>query len=42
MTNTEDGNRITLDLGSLATGNYTMRITAANGEQVTRKFIVNK
>lgn len=42
MTNTEDGNRITLDLGSLASGNYTMRITAANGEQVTRKFIVNK
>lgn len=37
-----EGTRSTLDLGSLASGNYTMRITAANGEQVTRKFIVNK
>ena len=37
-----DGTRSTLDLGTLSSGNYTMRITAANGEQVTRKFIVNK
>ena len=33
---------VDLDLGSLASGTYTLRITAANGEQVTRKFIVNK
>lgn len=37
-----DGNRATLDLGGLSSGNYTLRITSANGEQVTRKFIVNK
>ena len=37
-----DGVRSTLDLGSLVSGNYTMRITSVNGEQVTRKFIVNK
>ncbi len=36
------GDRASLDLGSLAAGNYTLRITSANGEQVTRKFIVNK
>ena len=35
-------NMTTLDLGNLASGNYTMRITALNGEQTTRKFIVNK
>ena len=33
---------VTLDLGFLASGNYTMRITSLNGEQATRKFIVNK
>ena len=42
MMSNVDGSRTTLDLGSLASGNYTMRITAANGEQTTRKFIVNK
>ncbi len=42
VNNAVDGNRTTLDLGSLASGTYTLRITAANGEQVTRKFIVNK
>lgn len=31
-----------LDLGALAIGNYTLRIVAANGDQTTRKFIVNK
>ena len=37
-----DGNQTQLDLGSLASGNYTLRIIAANGEQTTRKLIVNK
>lgn len=37
-----DGNQAQLDLGSLASGNYTLRIVAANGEQTTRKLIVNK
>lgn len=37
-----DGNQTQLDLGSLASGNYTLRIVAANGEQTTRKLIVNK
>lgn len=32
----------TLDLNNLATGTYTMRIVLQNGEQTTRKFIVNK
>lgn len=31
-----------LDLGNLATGSYTLRITAANGEQATRKINVIK
>ena len=31
-----------LDLGALATGHYTMQIRSINGEQATRKFIVNK
>ncbi|MBR1549510.1 MAG: T9SS type A sorting domain-containing protein [Bacteroidales bacterium] len=31
-----------LDLGVLAAGNYTLQIRTANGEQTTRKFIVNK
>lgn len=31
-----------LDLGNLAIGNYTLQIRSANGEQTTRKFIVNK
>lgn len=42
ITRNVDGNNATLDLGGLVSGNYTLRITAANGEQVTRKFIVNK
>ena len=33
---------VQLDLGTLAIGNYTMRIISANGDQTTRKFIVNK
>ena len=37
-----DGNQTQLDLGNLASGNYTMRIVAANGEQATRKLIVSK
>lgn len=31
-----------LDLGVLTAGNYTLQIRTANGEQTTRKFIVNK
>lgn len=31
-----------LDLGNLAIGTYTMQIVSNNGEQATRKFIVNK
>lgn len=31
-----------LDLGNLAVGTYTLQILSANGEQATRKFIVNK
>ena len=31
-----------LDLGALAVGNYTLQIRSLNGEQTTRKFIVNK
>ena len=34
--------RVTLDLSRLASGNYTLRITAADGSQSIRKFIVNK
>lgn len=37
-----NGERMQLDLGSLAAGSYTLRITAANGEQVTRKINVAK
>lgn len=37
-----NGNTVQLDLGNLATGNYTMMIRSLNGEQATRKFIVNK
>ena len=31
-----------LDLGALAVGNYTLQIRSLNGEQTSRKFIVNK
>ena len=31
-----------LDLGSLAIGNYTLRIVSQNGTETARKFIVNK
>ncbi len=31
-----------LDLGSLAAGNYSLRIVGRDGQQTTRKFIVNK
>ncbi len=37
-----NGNATQLDLGSLTTGNYTLQIRSLNGEQTTRKFIVNK
>ena len=37
-----NGELMQLDLGSLASGNYTLRITAANGEQTTRKINVSK
>ena len=37
-----NGTHSQLDLGNLANGTYTLRITAANGEQTTRKLIVNK
>ena len=33
---------VQLDLGTLATGTYTMQILSANGEQALRKFIINK
>lgn len=37
-----NGNNMSLDLGNLATGTYTLRITDVDGNQTTRKFIVNK
>lgn len=37
-----NGDRMQLDLGNLASGNYTVRITGATGEQVTRKINVSK
>ena len=36
------GNAVQLDLGRLAAGSYTMRISATDGSQTTRKLIVNK
>lgn len=36
------GHTFQLDLGRLAAGNYTMRISAADGSQTTRKLIVSK
>jgi len=37
-----NANATQLDLGALVAGNYTLQIRSANGEQTTRKFIVNK
>ena len=37
-----EGNAIQLDLGTLATGTYTLRISGADGSLTTRKIIVNK
>ena len=37
-----NSNSLQLDLGSLATGSYTLRILGENGQQTTRRFIVNK
>lgn len=39
---TVNANATQLDLSSLAIGTYTMAIRSANGDQATRKFIVNK
>ncbi len=36
------GNSVSLNLGSLPTGTYTLRVNGADGSQTTRKFIVNK
>lgn len=35
-------NSMQLDLNGLSAGNYTLRIMGADGQQTTRKFIVNK
>ena len=37
-----EGNSLQLDLNQLPTGSYTLGITAADGSQAVRKFIVNK
>ncbi|MGX8712836.1 MAG: T9SS type A sorting domain-containing protein [bacterium] len=37
-----NANAIQLDLGSLATGAYTMRLVSLNGDKAARKFVVNK
>ena len=37
-----NGNSMTLDLGNLATGTYTLRINGVDGNQTTRKFIIRK
>lgn len=37
-----NGTSVRLDLGSLATGTYTMHISGMDGNVTTRKFIVNK
>jgi len=42
ITRTVNANSTLLDLGSLATGTYTMAIISANGDRATRKFIVSK
>ena len=39
---TVNGNAVQLDLGHLATGTYTLRISGADGSLTTRKIIVNK
>lgn len=42
MSRTANSDAIQLDLGNLANGNYTMRIVGNDGNQTTRKFIINK
>ena len=42
MLHTVNSTGTTLDLGTLATGNYTLRIVGTDGSMTTRKFIVNK
>ena len=42
ISRTVEGNHTQLDLGSLASGHYTLRINGADGNQTTRKFIVRK
>lgn len=42
MSKRGNGESMQLDLANLANGNYTLRITAANGEQTTRKINVLK
>ena len=42
ITRNGNGNHLVLDLGSLATGHYTLRILGADGNSTTRTFIVNK
>lgn len=37
-----DATSTQLDLGALSVGSYTLQIQSLNGEQATRKFIVNK
>ena len=37
-----NGNSAVLDLGNLVPGSYSLRIVSQNGDQTTRKFIVNK
>ena len=42
LVDNKGGNNLQLDLGQLASGNYTMRIVAADGSVANRKLIVNK
>ena len=37
-----NSNEMHLDLGNLANGQYTLRITSVNGDQITRKISVSK
>ena len=42
ITRSGNSNHLVLDLGSLSTGHYSLRIVGANGNSTTRSFIVNK
>ena len=42
MTQQAAGTHTVVDLGQMANGAYSMRITSFDGKQINRKFIINK